>query len=85
MSDYKLVNGKKVRVCKYNCGTELLWSDEISGFIEKNGGVPHTKERCEGLKKGHNNGYELSLELVLKKLEKIGITINMEKLRGVQI
>lgn len=50
MSDYKIVNGKKIRICKYNCNTELVWSDDISGFVETNGGVPHTKERCEQVK-----------------------------------
>jgi hypothetical protein len=50
MSDYKIVNGKKVRVCKYGCDTELVWSDEISGFIETKGGVAHTKERCKTVK-----------------------------------
>lgn len=50
MSDYKIVNGKKVRVCKYSCDTELVWSDDISGFIEQNGGVAHTKERCQHVK-----------------------------------
>jgi hypothetical protein len=44
MSDYKIVNGKRVRVCKYGCDTELVWSDEISGFIEQRGSVPHTKD-----------------------------------------
>jgi hypothetical protein len=54
MSDYKIVNGKKVRVCKYGCDTELAWSDEISGFIEQNGGVTHTKERCKEVKEKKN-------------------------------
>ena len=54
MSDYKIVNGKKVRVCKYGCETELLWSDDISGFIEEDGGVAHTKERCKQVKESKN-------------------------------
>ena len=74
-----------VRICKYGCNTQLgEFTTKENKYLETEGTV-HTKERCESLKKGHDNGYEFSLELVLKKLEKIGITINMEKLRGVQI
>jgi len=76
MSDYKLVNGKKVRVCKYGCDTELVWSDEISGFIETKGGVAHTQERCKQVK----SKQEITLELVLRKLETHGIIINVERL-----
>jgi hypothetical protein len=65
MSDYKIVDGKKVRVCKYNCGTELVWSDEISGFIETKGGVAHTQNRCKEVK----SKQEITLESVLAKLE----------------
>ena len=76
MSDYKMVNGKKVRVCKYGCDTELVWSDEISGFIETKGGVAHTQERCKQVK----SKQEITLELVLRKLETHGIIINVERL-----
>jgi hypothetical protein len=74
-----------VKVCKFGCGQELGEFDTKQNKYLETDGTLHTRDRCEGLKKGHNNGYELSLELVLKKLEKIGITINMEKLRDVQI
>jgi hypothetical protein len=76
MSDYKIVNGKKVRVCKYGCNTELVWSDDISGFIEQDGGVPHTKERCQQVK----SKQEITLQSVLRKLETHGIIINVERL-----
>ena len=74
-----------VRICKYGCSSQLGDFDKKENKYLELDGTIHTRERCEALKKGHNNGYELSLESVLKKLEKIGITINMEKLRGVQI
>jgi len=76
MSDYKLVNGKKVRVCKYGCDTELVWSDEISGFIETKGGLPHTQDRCKQVK----SKQEITLQAVLRKLETHGIIINVERL-----
>lgn len=79
MSDYKIVNGKKVRVCKYGCDTELVWSDDISGFIETKGGVPHTQERCKQVKESKPKR-EITLEQVLRKLETHGIIINVQRL-----
>ena len=79
MSDYKIVNGKKVRVCKYGCDTELAWNDNISGFIEQDGGVPHTKERCKKVKESKSK-QENTLQSVLRKLETHGIIINVERL-----
>ena len=42
MSDYKIVNGKKVRACKYGCDSELVWSEKagilwkmMAHFIQK--------------------------------------------------
>jgi hypothetical protein len=66
MSDYKLVNGKKVRVCKYGCDTELVWSDDISGFIETKGGLVHTQDRCKQVKSKQKQ--EITLEAVLRKV-----------------
>ena len=80
---------KKVRVCKYGCNTQLVRSDDISGFVETKGGLPHTKVRCEQVKKeskqdtnGHN---DISLELVLAKLRKIGVDINLDLLKNVPV
>ena len=80
MSDYKIVNGKKVRVCKYGCETELVWSDDISGFIETKGGLPHTQDRCKQVKETKQLKQEITLEAVLRKLETHGIIINVERL-----
>ena len=86
MSDYKIVNGKKVRVCKYGCDTELVWSDDISGFIETKGGLAHTQDRCKQVKEskqksGNSSALEKpTLEQVLRKLETHGIIVNVERL-----
>jgi hypothetical protein len=80
MSDYKIVNGKKVRVCKYGCDTELVWSDDISGFIETKGGVHHTPERCKEVKESKQPKQQVTLEAVQKKLESLGIIVNIERL-----
>jgi hypothetical protein len=53
-----------------------LQSDEISGFIEQNGGMAHTKERCQQVK----SKQEITLESVLRKLETHGIIINVARL-----
>ena len=79
MSDQKIVNGKKVRVCKYGCDTELVWSDEISGFIETKGGLPHNQERCKAVKSKQTKQV-ITLEAVQRKLESIGVIINVERL-----
>ena len=84
MSDYKILNGKKARECKYGCKTMLVWSDEISKFIEESGGVTHTPERCKFMKQKQGKQpeakQEFTLEAVLKKLESIGIKINLMEL-----
>jgi hypothetical protein len=80
MSDYKIVNGKKARVCKYSCGTMLVWSDDISKFIEETGGVIHTQERCKSIKESKKSKQQFTLEAVLKKLESIGVKIDLDKL-----
>jgi len=93
MSDYKLVNGKKVRVCRYGCSVELPSFDTTENKYGEVDGTLHTKQRCENLKvsqksdeanqNGIPNGHnELSLEVVLKKLESIGITLDLTKLRN---
>ena len=79
MSDYKIVNGKKVRVCKYGCDTELVWSDEISGFIETKGGVHHTPETCKEVKE-QKKIPNFTVGSLLQKLYELGMTIDLEKL-----
>jgi hypothetical protein len=75
------------RTCKYGCNTQLGEFDtKENKFLETDGKTLHTRERCESLKQqknGSKNGNnDLSLEVVLKKLASIGITIDLEKLRN---
>ena len=86
-----------VRICKYGCNTELgPFDTKQNKYLETNGTL-HTKQRCESLKQqkvvndwanekqetnGHNNGNDLSLEVVLKKLKSIGITLDLTVLRN---
>ncbi|MDW0211392.1 MAG: hypothetical protein QOA12_05430 [Nitrososphaeraceae archaeon] len=82
MSDYRIVNGKKVRVCRYGCGREdLVWS-ETAGIFGEADGTLHTKERCQQIKESNKpkQKQEFTLEVVQRKLESIGIIINVERL-----
>jgi hypothetical protein len=71
-----------VRICKFGCNTELGQFDTKQNKYLETDGTLHTRERCESLKqKGHS---DLSVEVLLKKLESIGITIDLNKLRNVK-
>jgi hypothetical protein len=77
------------RTCKYGCNTQLGEFDtKENKFLETDGKTLHTRERCESLKQkqpkqeGNGNNNDVSLELVLKKLASIGITIDLEKLKN---
>ena len=51
MSDYKIVNGKKVSACKYGCNTMVAWDDAKKFFVEvDNNETRHTQERCKSMK-----------------------------------
>jgi len=79
---YEYENGKKVRICKFGCNTKLGEFDTKENKYLETDGTLHTKERCESLKQNRNgNGkQEFTLEAVLKKLECIGITVDLKKL-----
>ena len=86
MSDYKEVNGKKYRICKYTCGLQLTWNEKANSFVEEDGTL-HNKDRCQQVKDSKKQEpkqepSDISLEIVLKKLASIGITIDLEKLRN---
>jgi len=67
------------RICKYNCGQELGEFDtKENKYLETDGKTLHTRERCELLKK--NQEREVTLQEVIKKLESIGIILNVERL-----
>jgi hypothetical protein len=74
------------KVCKYGCGVELgQFNTRENKFLESDQKTLHTKERCQELKQNSvpNNGNDLSVEVLLKKLDSIGITVNLEKLRNI--
>ena len=71
-----------VRICKYGCSTQLGQFDTKQNKYLEIDGTVHTKERCESLKqKGHA---DLSVEVLLKRLEQLGISIDLGKLRLVK-
>jgi len=74
-----------VRICKYGCNRQLgEFSTKENKYVEIDGTL-HTRERCESLKsiapknESHN---EISLEIVIRKLESVGITLDLNKLRN---
>ena len=85
MSDYKEVNGKKFRICKYTCGKQLTWNEKANSFVEEDGTL-HNKDRCQQVKESKQGKApstqqeEFTLEVVLKKLQSIGISVNLEEL-----
>jgi len=73
--------------CKYGCGIELgQFSTTENKFLEVDQKTLHTRERCESLKQKSvpNNGRDLSVEVLLKRLERLGISIDLGKLRLVE-
>jgi hypothetical protein len=70
-----------VRICKYGCKTRLGEFDTKQNKYLETDGTLHTRERCELLKQGPN---DLSVEVLLKRLESIGITVDLNKLRNVK-
>ena len=59
--------------------------DKLRRFlVETKGGLPHTQERCKSLKekqdKEKQTKREITLEMGQRKLESIGIIINVERL-----
>ena len=81
-----------MRICKYGCKAQLEIDKIQNKYIESDGKNLHTRERCESLKqkdqqgnhknnKGNSN--DISVQFLLKRLEQIGITINLEKLRNI--
>lgn len=79
MSPCKRVNGKKTQLCRYECGTQIWWDESKSLFIEENGGATHTQEMCKSIKDSKPK-QEVTLEALQKKLESLGIIVNVEKL-----
>ena len=74
------------KVCKYGCGVELgQFSTKENKFLETDNKTLHTRDRCESLKQKSvpNNGNDLSVEVLLKRLGQLGISIDLQKLRNI--
>jgi hypothetical protein len=78
---YETVNGVNVRICKYGCKTQLGQFDTKQNKYLETDGTLHTRERCEQLKQGSN---DISVDVLLKKLESLGITVDLNKFRTVK-
>ena len=84
-----------VRICKYGCNMQMGEFDtKQNKYLEVDGKTLHTRERCESLKartnpntklENHNGNNDISLEVLVKKLQSIGITLDLDKLRNARI
>jgi hypothetical protein len=75
-----------IRICKYGCNQQLADFDKKENKYREVNGTLHTRERCESLKQNSvpNNGNDPSVEVLLKRLEQLGISIDLSKLRLVK-
>ena len=79
-----------IRICKYGCKAQLDKFDVKQNKFLETDGTLHTRERCESLKQkqGPNgngsNHNDLSVEVLLKRLESVGVTVNLKQLRNVK-
>lgn len=72
-----------VRICKYGCNTQLGEFDTKQNKYLEIDGTLHTRERCESLKQGPE-GHDISVQVLLKRLESVGVKIDLSKLRNVK-
>lgn len=77
-----------VRICKYGCNTQLGQFDTKHNKYLESDGTLHTRERCESLKQkqgpnGHN-GNDISVEVLMKKLESVGIKVDLDRFRNMK-
>jgi hypothetical protein len=71
-----------VRVCKYGCKNELGDFDKKENKYLELDGTLHTRERCQSLKQVPKGHTDLSVEVLLKKLETLGIKIDLQVIRN---
>ena len=77
------VKGK--RICKYGCGVELGDFDITQNKYKESDGTLHTFERCKSLKeKQAPKDHDLSVDVLLRRLDELGISIDLTKLRLVK-
>ena len=75
-----------VRTCKYGCNTQLGKFDETQRKYLETDGTVHSRERCELLKTKQvpNVHNDISVEVLLKRLDQLGVKIDLNKLRLVR-
>ena len=78
-----------IRICKYGCNTQLGQFDTKQNKYLESDGTLHTRERCESLKQKQDpdchNGNDISVEVLLKKLESVGIKVDLDRLRNMKM
>ena len=73
-----------IKQCTF-CEAKIKMSDQSGKWLPYQDGKLHECKKKNGTN-GHNgNNSDLSLEVFLKKLQSIGITIDLEKLRNAKI
>jgi hypothetical protein len=77
-----------IRICKYGCNTQLGQFDTKQNKYLESDGTLHTRERCESQKQkqgpNRHNGNDISVEVLLKKLESVGIKVDLDRLRNMK-
>lgn len=69
----------KIRMCRYECGTELGEFDEQENKYREVSGTLHTRERCQSLKSPGTNKVEtkaLTLEVLDDRLKRVEAMFN---------
>lgn len=61
----------KIRMCRYECGTELGDFDEKQNKYLELSGTLHTREKCQSLKAQTGTKKVLSLEELDKRLKRV--------------
>jgi coenzyme F420-reducing hydrogenase delta subunit len=88
MSDYKQVNGVKVRSCKYNCGTKVAWNESKKYFEEvDHDNVHHTRERCTAFQEADKQKLNHTIDKIEKENQRTTLTVDeiVRRLRSIGI
>ena len=76
-----------IRICKYGCNTQLGDFDTNENKYREidTSKTLHTRQRCESLKENQGpKGHDISVDVLLRRLEQLGISIDLSKLRLVK-
>ena len=75
-----------IRICKYGCNIQLGQFDTKQNKYLESDGTLHTRERCESLKQkqGPNGHNDISVEVLLRKLESVGVKVDLDRLRNIK-